>query len=117
MVQASAACCLAKSRLAWVAEPFSVDMQVIKAVQRAIRAVEKQHKKLVQQAEAYLERIGVPAAQGPSPSTARLALEGVQGQLDFVKRLRDTHLAELKAEVAQSDLVCLAAPFNISYSD
>lgn len=76
-----------------------------KSVQRAIRALEKQHKKLMQQAAAYLERIGVPAAQGPTPGVARLAYEGVQAQLDVIKRLRDTHLAELKSEVAQSDLV------------
>ena len=79
--------------------------QVIKAVQRATRALDKQHKKLRQQAAAYLERIGVPAGHGPSGGTARLAYEGVQAQLDVIKRLRDLHLAELKAEVAQSELV------------
>ena len=81
-------------------------LQVYKAVQRAIRAVDKQHKKLTLQANAYLDSLGLSAAeQRPDVSTARLAYEGVQAQLDVLKRLRDMHVAELKTEGAQSELV------------
>lgn len=93
---------------------FLLTSQVFKAVGRAIRALDKQLKKLRQQKVTYLQALGLPEEDWPSVGTARLAYEGVQAQMDVLKRLRELHVAELKAEVAQSELVGCLQPMHIS---
>lgn len=80
-------------------------LQVVKAVHRAARATEKQHRKLTQQAGSYMEGLRIESEDRPDVSTARLAFEGVQAQYDIIRKLRELHVAELKVEVAQSELV------------
>ncbi|KAK9811031.1 hypothetical protein WJX73_007955 [Symbiochloris irregularis] len=87
-----------------------LDQQAVtRSVVRAARALDKQHKKLKLQKITYLQSLGLPEEDWPSVGTARLAYEGVQAQLDVLKRLRELHVAELKAEVAQSELESVQA--------
>ena len=80
-------------------------MQAMRALRAAARALDRTGAKLAKQAEAICSTCGIPAQGRPGREAAAEAFASISAHMDFLGRLKQLHHAQLRTEVAASELV------------
>ena len=79
----------------------------MRALRSAARALDRTGAKLAKQADAICSACGIPTPGRPGKEAAAEAFACVSAHMDFLGRLKQLHHAQLRTEVAASELVSL----------
>ena len=90
--------------------PCLTHVQAVRALRGAARALDRTAAKLAKQADLICSRAGVQPEARPAIEVAAEGFAAMQAHMDFLGRLKQLHTAQLRTEVAGSELVNRAQP-------
>ena len=80
--------------------------QVTRALRAGAKALDRTAARLAKQADALCARLGIPGGKARPPwGLAGEAFASMCAHMDFLGRLKQLHTAQLRSEVAASELV------------